>query len=151
MDIVKSFWLSISANIWTKTITIVSTALAFLGSYFLNMTAENSEQYLAVAAVVLLDGFFGIWAGTIREGFKTYKAIKVLKTLVAWVIILTVLLVVEGGFKGTSWLSETLMMPFIIFQLISSLKNASMAGFIKTELLNNILDKIDQHKGDRLG
>ena len=40
-------------------------------------------------------------------------------------------------------------MPFIVFQLISALKNASMSGFIKTELLNKILDKIDQHKGDR--
>jgi len=96
-----------------------------------------------------LDGFFGLWAGVIREGFKTYKAIKVLKTLFAWILILTVLLSVELGFKGTGWISETVLMPFMIFQLISALKNASMAGFIKTELLNNILDKIDQHKGER--
>jgi hypothetical protein len=36
-----------------------------------------------------------------------------------------------------------------VFQLISALKNASMAGFIKTEILNKILDQIDHHKGDR--
>jgi len=136
---------------WVLTAMTLSTTCAFIGSYFMNLTADNTEQYLAVVAVVLLDGFFGLIAGVKREGFKTYKALKVLKTLFAWVLILTVILSVELGFKGTSWLSETILMPFIIFQLISALKNASMSGFIKTELLNKILDKIDQHKGERDG
>ena len=130
-------------------VTAISTTISFLCSYFLNLYMGNTEQYLALVAVVLLDGFFGLIAGIKREGFKTYKAVKVLKTLFAWVLILTVILSVELGFKGTSWLSETILVPFIVFQLISALKNASMAGFIKTELLNKILDKIDQHKGER--
>jgi hypothetical protein len=107
---------------------------------------DNADQYLAVVAVIFMDGFFGIIAGIKREGFKTYKAIRVLKTLVAWVITLTVLLMVEQGFKGTSWLSETILIPLIVFQVISSLKNAADAGFIKNELLTQILEKIDQHK-----
>ena len=56
---------------------------------------------------------------------------------------------VERGFKGTVWLSEVVIIPFVILQLISALKNASMAGFIKTEELNKILDRIDNHKGFR--
>jgi hypothetical protein len=56
---------------------------------------------------------------------------------------------VEKGFKGTSWLSETILVPFIIFQLLSALKNASMSGFIQMDTMNAILDKIDLHKGDR--
>jgi phage-related holin len=110
---------------------------------------DNSSQYLGLIAVVLLDGLFGIIAGIKREGFQTFKALKILRTLVTWVIFLTVLLLVEKGFKGTAWLSETILIPFIVFQLISALKNASMAGFIKTEILNKILDQIDHHKGDR--
>ncbi len=54
---------------------------------------------------------------------------------------------IEKGFTGASWLSETIIVPFMVFQLISALKNASMAGFIKMDLLNNILNKIDMHKG----
>tara|TARA_R110002126_G_scaffold222449_2_gene367601 strand:- start:2767 stop:3165 length:399 start_codon:yes stop_codon:yes gene_type:complete len=130
-------------------ITALSTVGAFIGSYFMNLTADNTEQYLAVIAVVLLDGFFGLCAGIKREGFKTYKAVKVLKTIFAWVLILTVILSVELGFTGTGWLSETILIPFIIFQIISSLKNASMAGFIQNDLLNEILDRIDKHKGNR--
>ncbi len=130
--------------------TIAGTAsIGFFCSYFLELTMANAEQYLAVAAVLLLDGLFGVIAGIKREGFKTYKALKVLKNIFTWELILTAVLMIEKGFTGTWWLSETIITPFIVFQLASALKNASMAGFIKNELLNIILDKIDKHKGER--
>lgn len=109
----------------------------------------NAEQYLALIAVVFIDGFFGIIAGVKREGFQTRKAVRVLQRAVGWILLLTVILMVERGFPGTSWLSETIILPFIILQLISALKNASMAGFIKMDELNQILDRIDNHKGFR--
>jgi phage-related holin len=139
-----------------KTTTLTATAIysagtlmAFICSYFFNLAMTNSDQYLALVGVVLADGFFGVIAGTKREGFQTFKALKVLRTLVTWIGLLTVLLMVEQGFKGTGWLSETVLVPFIIFQLISALKNASMAGFIQMDAVNMILDKIDLHKGER--
>ena len=127
----------------------LSGGCAFIASYLMNVTMGNAEQYMAVMLVLLLDGFFGIIAGMKREGFKTYKALKVLKNMFAWVVILTVILSIELGFQGTSWLSETIIAPFMVFQMASALKNASMAGFIKNELLNEILDRIDSHKGKR--
>ena len=123
-----------------------TTVCAFVGSYFLKLTADNAEQYLAVVAVVFIDGFFGVWAGTKLEGFKTNKALSVLKTLLVWIFMLTGILMIEKGFQGTFWLSETICAPFILFQLISALKNAARAGLIKNELLQVILEKIDQHK-----
>ena len=128
----------------------LTTALAFIGTYFLNLTADNLEQYLSVSFVVFLDGFFGIWAGTKREGFQTCKAIKVIKTFTFWVLMLSAILTIENGFAGTSWLSETIMAPFLVFQLVSTFKNASMLGLIKNDLLVRILDKLDNHKGDRV-
>jgi phage-related holin len=122
---------------------------AFICSYFLELTMDNMEQFLSVCCVVLLDGFFGMIAGIKREGFKTFKALSVLRTVIVWWVILAVILTVEKSFPGTGWLSETIIVPFLIFQIISALKNASMAGFIKIEALNNILDKIDKHKGLR--
>lgn len=127
----------------------LSSVCAFCGSYLMNITMGNTEQYMAIMLVLLLDGFFGILAGVKREGFKTYKALKVLKNIFAWVLILTAILSIELGFSGTSWLSETILAPFMVFQIVSALKNASMAGFIKNELLNEILDRIDSHKGNR--
>ena len=127
----------------------ITTTMTFLGSYFLELTMGNAEQYLALIAVVFIDGFFGIFAGIKREGFQTRKAVRVLQRAVGWVVFLTVLLMVEKGFAGTAWLSETVIVPFIVLQIISALKNASMAGFIKMEELNKILDRIDNHKGNR--
>ena len=124
-------------------------SLGFICSYFMELTMQNAEQYLAISTLVFADGFFGIIAGIKREGFKTYKAIKILRTLLFWVIMLTVILVIEKSIPGASWLSETMLMPLVIFQLISTIKNASMAGFIKANVLNQILDGIDKHKGLR--
>lgn len=130
-----------------KTLLVtVTTVCAFLGTYFLNLTADNAEQYLAIVAVVFVDGFFGVWAGTKKIGFQTRKAVKVLQTLFAWVMILSALLMVEKGFQGTFWLSETFCAPFIVFQLISALKNAHTVGVINNSVLSQILAKIDQHK-----
>ena len=124
-------------------------SLGFICSYFMELTMQNAEQYLAITTLVFADGFFGIIAGIKREGFKTYKAIKILRTLIFWVIMLTLILVIEKSIPGAGWLSETMLMPLVIFQLISTIKNASMAGFIKANVLNQILDGIDKHKGLR--
>lgn len=137
-------------KISTLTFLLVPLVTAsFLCSYFLELTMSNAEQYLGLIAVVFIDGLFGIIAGAKREGFQTRKAVRVLQRAVSWAMFLTVILMVEKGFKGTAWLSEAVIIPFIILQLISALKNASMAGFIKTEELNKILDRIDNHKGFR--
>ena len=124
-------------------------SIGFICSYFMELTMQNAEQYLAISTLVFADGFFGILAGIKREGFKTYKAIKILRTLIFWIVMLTVILVIEKSIPGAGWLSETMLMPLVVFQLISTVKNASMAGFIKGELLNQILDNIDKHKGLR--
>ncbi len=132
-------------------ITIVGIAsfCTYMCTYLFNLSMENMEQYLAVVAVLWLDGIFGIWAGIKREGFKTYKALKITRSTFVWLAILTVILMVEKGFTGTAWLSEVVIVPFMVLQLISALKNASMAGLIKMEVLNKILDHIDKHKGFR--
>ena len=127
----------------------VTSFCTYLCTYFLNLSMDNVEQYLAVVAVLWLDGIFGIWAGIKREGFKTYKAIKITRNTFVWLAILTVILMVEKGFAGTAWLSEVVIVPFMVLQLISALKNASMAGLIKIKELNKILDRIDKHKGFR--
>jgi phage-related holin len=136
-------------NLNMKIILAGSLGFGFIISYFMDLTTTNTEQYIAVVAVVLLDGVFGMLAGCKREGFKTYKALRIIKSIFTWSLILTAILMIEKGFMGTGWLSETIIAPFIVFQLISALKNASMAGLIKNELLNIILDKLDQHKGPR--
>jgi len=125
----------------------VSTLLAFIGSYFLDLTSTNSEKYLAVCVVIFADGFFGILAGMKREGFMTNKAIKIVKTFFFWMIVLSLVLTVQKSFDIGTWLSQTIIAPFLVFQIISILKNASMSGSLNNKILDQILDKIDLHKG----
>ena len=127
----------------------IMSIFTYIYNYFFNISMEYSEQYLAIIAVLWLDGIFGVLAGIKKEGFKTYKALKILKNLFTWLSILTVVLIMEKGFDGVDWLSEVIIVPFMVLQLISALKNASMAGLIKVNELNKILDRIDGHKGLR--
>lgn len=127
------------------TITCGTTLLAFALSYFQILVMANAEQFLSVVLVMFLDGTLGIIAGAKTEGFKTHKALGVLRNTTLWIIILATILVIERGFS-VGFLSETFILPFIIFQLISALKNANRAGYIKNELLSIIMEKVDKHK-----
>ena len=119
---------------------------SFFITYVFNISIAYWEQFFAVTLVIAVDGVFGIIRGCISEGFKTYKALKIFKTLFTWIFIMATLLVVEKAYPFASWLSETFMFPVIVFYLISALKNASQAKLIKSELLNKIMEKVDQHK-----
>jgi hypothetical protein len=129
-----------------KLVIWIAAVFAFLGTYLFKLGADNFEQFMAVIAVVFTDGFFGIWAGIKTEGFMTKKAMKVPLTAFIWILILSCILLIEKAFKGTFFLSETIIAPFMVWQLISALKNANRAGLIKNELLTTILEKIDKHK-----
>ena len=96
----------------TKLILLSSMmSFGFICSYFMELTMQNAEQYLAITTLIFADGFFGVIAGIRREGFKTYKAIKILRTLLFWIVMLTLILVIEKSIPGAGWLSETLLMP----------------------------------------
>ncbi|NDD85732.1 hypothetical protein EB118_22200 [bacterium] len=127
------------------TITAITAIIAFICSYFKILVMDNAEQFLAIVSVMFLDGVFGIIAGSKTEGFKTKKALNVIRNTVVWLFILATVLITERAFK-VFFLSETIILPFVIFQLISALKNASRAGYIKAGLLQQILEKIDKHK-----
>lgn len=131
-------------------ILLMGTAtFSFICTYFLGLAVDNIYQFISVAVAIAVDGLFGILAGIKREGFKTFKAISILRTIAIWWVILGAILTIEKGFTGMGWLSETIIGTFMVFQIVSALKNASMAGYIKADLLNIILDKIDNHKGLR--
>lgn len=127
-------------------ITSSTLSMTFILSYVFKISIVYWEQYFALTMVILLDGIFGIIAGTKREGFKTFKSLKIFKSLFSWIVILTTILIVEKAFPFAFWLSETFISPVIIFYLISALKNASSSGYVKVQLLNQIMEKIDQHK-----
>lgn len=130
-----------------KIITLISAIFAFIASYFWKLGMDNAEQYLALGGVILFDGFMGIWRSIKEKDFRTYRAINTLKKLFTWTVILTTSLLIEKGFPEITWISETLVIPFIVFEFLSGIKNASLVGLIDLKFLKFI----DQHKtlGDK--
>jgi hypothetical protein len=60
--------------------------------------------------------------------------------------IITVVILIEKAQPSAFWLSETIIMPILVFQLISMLKNISEAELIKSPLIKKILENIDNYK-----
>jgi len=145
MELINSFIHKLE-NPFNWVIITLSTFFSFIFSYIYEITLNNQHTFISVIAVVMVDGLFGIIKGIKVEGFKTHKALKIIRTLTVWITFLGTILTVEKGFDGVGWLSEVIITPFMVFQIISALKNASMAGLIEASLLNKILEKIDQHK-----
>jgi hypothetical protein len=126
----EKFWIAISA------------VVTFLVTYFWNISMANVEQFIAVFAVIFFDGFAGILVAVKNRDFRTYRAIKTIKKLFSWWFILTTSLFIEKAFPGTSFISETLIIPFCLFEALSGIKNLSLAGWIDLSFLRNI----DKHK-----
>lgn len=139
----KSHTIMFKFNMLIISVTALAT---FFLSYFYDLTLNNINQYLGLIASIWIDAFFGTIAGIKREGFKTRKFLLVLQRTVSWIIFLTVILMIEKGFIGSEWLSETITIPFMVLQLVSALKNAQVVGFIPSKELEKLLNNIDKHK-----
>ena len=103
-------------------------------------------QFIAIAAVVILDLLFGIAKALNLQNFETKKSFKSVFMLVAFWGLLATVLTIEKGFPFASFLSEAILLPILVFQLISILKNLQLLGLISNELLTKILSSIDKHK-----
>jgi phage-related holin len=103
-------------------------------------------QFIAILLVVLLDSSLAMVRAYKIGNFQTNKAfIFIVKLVVFWALLATVL-VIEKGFPFASFFSEAILLPIIVFQIISIVKNLHLLGFISGSLADKILKNIDNHK-----
>ncbi|WP_431166328.1 phage holin family protein [Tenacibaculum halocynthiae] len=126
--------------------------LLFLGvtggvfSGLINMLLEDKNQFVAIFAVVVIDMIFGVLQALKSGTFQTKKSVKALYRIGAFWWLLATVLIIEDAFSFASFLSEAILLPILVFQLISVLKNMSLLGIISNALLLKILKNIDTHK-----
>jgi hypothetical protein len=101
---------------------------------------------MGVVVVVVSDWVMGTILALKNKVWHTRKAIKIIYYIFAYSTILFTVLAVEKAHPSAFFLSETIIMPILVFQIISTLKNASLIGFIPQGLLLNILNNIDSYK-----
>lgn len=125
----------------------VLTAFSFLFGYYQSIVLDNINLFMAVATVVVVDWVAGtLIAIFIQKDWQTKKALKIVYYLFSYWVILAMILSVEKGYPGAFWLSEAIIMPILVFQTISIVKNISILGLIPQGLLLEILNKIDGYK-----
>lgn len=124
--------------------TYIGAAVTLLFDAYL----EASMQFFAVFLVITLDQFFGSIKAYKNGTFETRKALKSVYKLVGYWAILAVVIAIESGYSYMEWLSEAIMVPLIIFTLVSVLKNMQILGLIQDNVLMQILSKIDKHKDE---
>lgn len=129
-------------------ILIFSGTIGALYAELIDMVVTDRWQFISILLVVLLDSVLGISLALKRKIFEVKKAFKgVLMLSVFWAI-LGVLLTIERGFPYASFLSEAILLPIIVFQLISIIKNANLLGIITGSLADKILENIDNYKNN---
>ena len=125
---------------------LIITSFSFILGYSQLIVLDNSNLFMGVVVVVVSDWVMGTILALKNKVWRTRKAIKIVYYIFAYSIILFTVLAVEKAHPSAFFLSETIIMPILVFQIISTLKNASLIGFIPQGLLLNILNNIDSYK-----
>ena len=121
-------------------------SIGAITSEWIQMMLDAQHQFIAIFFVVLLDAVFGIAKAFKLGNFETKKTFKAVFMLVGFWLLLATVLTIEKGFPFASFLSEAILLPILLFQLISTLKNMQLVGLINNTTLTKILDNIDKHK-----
>ncbi|TXD47325.1 phage holin family protein [Polaribacter sp. IC073] len=127
---------------------ILITAFSFgaIFSEVIDLFLTEKWQFAAIFCVVVLDASLAMLKALKEAKFETNKAFKAVKTLVIFWLLLATVLIIEKGFPFASFLSEAVIVPILLFQIISIIKNLHLLGFISGPLADKILENVDKHK-----
>lgn len=129
---------------------VFTTFFAFLCGYFNLIVFDNVNLFMGVFIVCIGDWVFGVALSLSQKKFETRKALKIVYYLTGYWLILFIVLAIEKAHPAAFFLSEAIIMPIIVFQLISLLKNASLLGVLPQGLLLQMLQNIDNYKSQTI-
>lgn len=139
----------------------IVTLFSLIFGYFHSMFLEKTDLFLTVLLIVLIDNLLGQCIAyktkkynkrTKKWGtsWETQKALKGVYYIVGYSAIVAVVLSIQRGFPAAGFLDEAVVLPILIFQLVSILKNASLLGLLPQGLLLQMLENIDNYKDNTI-
>lgn len=140
--------------------TIVTFFTCIFG-YFNSMFLEKYDLFIAVLIIISVDNILGQIIAfktpkfnkrlkKMGTAWETQKALKGAYYLIGYSAIVAVVLSIQKGFLAASFLDEAVILPILLFQLVSILKNASLLGLIPQGLLLKLLENIDNYKDNTI-
>ena len=133
-------------NNFAISVNLFLTLFGFIVGYFTDIFTNNAHAFMAVSIVVFVDFFFGVLKGIKTNTFELAKASKVILYFIVYNLVLAMALSIEKGFSYAYWVAEAVMIPILIFQIISALKSLSLAGYLPKGVITNIINNIDSYK-----
>lgn len=124
------------------------SALIAIFSYFNGVIIEHKHLFIAVTFVVIGDWIFGTIRAVKNNNWETQKALKLVYYLFAYYTILFIVISIKQAHASAFFISDAIVLPILLFQLCSMLKNMSLIGWIPGGLLLELLKNIDKHKED---
>lgn len=124
----------------------IITLITFLFGYFRILVIESQNLFISIFIVVFIDWLFGVINSIKNKKFETKKALKIVYYLFTYWLILFAVLSIEKGYPAAFWLSEAIIMPILVFQIISMIKNLILLGVINNSLAKEIFKNIDKYK-----
>jgi len=126
----------------------IITLISSIFGYYHIIVTSNINLFASVTLVVIADWIFGVLKVLIKSknSFETNKALRIIYYLFAYNTIVFVILAIQKAQPSAYFLDEAIVLPIILFQLISMLKSISLLGWIPQGLLLQILSNIDSYK-----
>lgn len=139
----------------------IVTLFSAMFGYFHSMFLEKTDLFIAVLVVVFVDNILGqiiavktkIYNKRLKKwgtAWENQRALKGVYYIVGYSAIVAVVLSIQKGFPAAGFLDEAVVLPILMFQFVSILKNASILGLLPQGLLLQLLENIDNYKDNAI-
>lgn len=127
---------------------------AFIGTYFIgfvNTLKAHSAELIVLLVILVLDWVTGTMVAIKNKKFETRKAMRSPLQIVGYMIIAVCTYEIQKVYPLLKFLEAAVLLPIVVFNFISIMKNMALLEWVKAGLIIKILDNIDSHKDKFLG
>ena len=135
-------------NLFDGVWKFIVTAFSLIFSYVYQLALPHASIFFTIIGICFFDWGLGMALAFKRGKWESRRAVKVFVYILVYSFLLLILAQIEQAFVTAVWVVEGIMLPIILIQLVSVLKNLNKLGLISNELLNSFLAKIDKNKDD---
>ena len=147
-------------NIYEAIANFIFIILGGILSHFNLLFFDNIDVFKAIFIVVSVDNLLGQIIGfktkvkspngKLVSAWETRKALKGVWYLVGYSVIVATVLTIQKAFPDASFLTGAVVLPIMLFQLISILKSASLLHILPQGLFLKIMENIDNYKDQKI-
>lgn len=133
----------------SKALVIINTILSITGLMlveFFNLAIEHAAEHILITIILLADFFSGMIRALKLKNFSTRRALDIVWQIAGYNIVIFMTYQIEQVYPSLSFLDEAVILPIVVFNFLSFLKNLTLIGVLKNEIVLKIFGNIDKYK-----